>query len=50
MNIGDSPLGKFIEVNVKLVTGFFDMAYKQNWLFYLIVGLIAFAVVVIMFN
>lgn len=32
------------------VIKFFDTAYKENWLIYLIIGLIALVVVVIIYN
>ncbi len=40
MAIGDSPIIKIIAVQFKVVSSFFDMAYRQGWLMYLILILI----------
>ena len=50
MGLSDSPIMKIISINIKLVIGFFDMAYKNYWLFYLILGLIMFAFIIIVWN
>lgn len=50
MNIRDSPIIKIISAQVNLVVKFFDNAYKQGWLLYLIFGLIGFAILVIFFS
>lgn len=50
MNIGDSPIVKIIGAQFKIVSGFFDMAYRQGWLMYLILGLIIGAVYLMFFQ
>ncbi len=41
---------KILDGIIKSMVGYGDTAYKNNWLFYLIIGLIVFMVIVIMYN
>lgn len=50
VSFDESPLAKIIKFNVNLIIKFFDNAYKDGYLMYLIVGLIGLAVIVILFN
>ena len=50
MNIGDSPIVKIIASFFNQIVKFFDTAYQEGWLLYLIVGLIALVVIIVMFN
>ncbi len=50
MSIGDSPILKIIAAQFSIVSKFFDMAYRQGWLMYLIIGLVALVVYIIFFS
>lgn len=50
MNIGDSPIVKIISGFFNQLVKFLDNAYNQGWLLYLIFGLFALVVIVVMFN
>ncbi len=50
MNLKDNPLMKIIDSAIKGLVGYGDEAYKKNWLFYLIVGLIIFMVIILIYN
>ncbi len=50
MNIGDSPIVKIVLGLFNEVIKFFDKAYEEGWLLYLIVGMIVSVFIVVMFN
>lgn len=50
MDWKDNPIMNFIGGAIKSMVGYGDMAYKNNWLFYAIVGLVILMVLVIMSN
>ena len=50
MNIGDSPIVKIVLGFFNEVIKFFDKAYEEGWLLYLILGLFALVFIVVMFN
>ena len=50
MDWTDNPIMDFIGGLLKSMVGYGDMAYKNSWLFYLIVGLIGLLVYVLFFN
>lgn len=49
MAISDSPIVKYFTDAIGMVVKFFDNAYKQGWLVYLIIGLVIFMVYVMFF-
>lgn len=50
MGLSGSSILKIINFNINLVIKFFDNAFKQGYLLYLIAGLIGLAVIIILFN
>ena len=50
MDWKDNPIMDFLGGILKGMVGYGDMAYKNSWLLYLIIGLVAFAVYIIFFN
>ncbi len=50
MNIGDSPIIKIVAGFVSQVIKFFDNAYEEGWLLYLVIGLVALLLIIILFN
>ena len=50
MDWKDNPIMDFIGGLLKSMVGYGDTAYKNNWLLYLIVGLVGLLIYVFFFN